>query len=527
MKISPSSLKSRALFTYRYHKKASLAVFTLVIVAIALMAYFGKTKTDVVSEQQTKQVSLITVGDASDEGSSLPLLGTVTSVSEATIRAESGGKLTRVYKKLGDYVEAGAVIAELENSAERASVLQAEGALEQAKAAKQIATISSGSSITSVTDSKTGALNTLSQMFSTLDDVIHVKTDPAFNNPRSADAKLMLTISDQALVSKIENNRRLLESILASREAKNRTLSQTSDLQQELSLAQADAEKVKSYLDDLAQAYAKSLPDGAFTQAALDANKALVTVSRTLVSGGITSVIGAKQALTQSASQSAIAGVSVSENGDVSTSDAQVKQAQGVYNGALSRLQKTIIRSPLSGTLNSLSIQTGDFVSAFTEVGVVSNNGALEVLAYVTEDESRRIVPGTKVTLDGGSSGIITRVAPAIDPTTKKIEVRIALVGKSTLINGQSVTAQFAQTGTTNTKVTANTPITIPLTALKLTPTGTFVFTVDTDNVLQAVPITTGALMGDRIIILEGVSRGTQIVEDARGLKALTTVIVK
>ena len=33
-----------------------------------------------------------------------------------------------VYKKLGDYVNAGEVIAEFENSGERAQVLQAEGA---------------------------------------------------------------------------------------------------------------------------------------------------------------------------------------------------------------------------------------------------------------------------------------------------------------------------------------------------------------------------------------------------------------
>jgi multidrug efflux pump subunit AcrA (membrane-fusion protein) len=527
MKISMTTIKSRVTFFYKNNKKTTLATLTLLAVGIVSLGVFSKTTTEAVSEQQTKQVSLITVGDTLSGGTSLPLLGTVTSVSEAVIRSETSGKLTRVYRKLGDYVDAGQVIAEFENSGERASVLQAEGALEQAQAAKKIASISSGTSATGALDAKTSAQNALSQTYNTLDDSVRVKTDQAYSNPRTDDVALLLTVPDQALVSKLENTRELVEGILISRDAKNKTLSQIVDWQTELTQAQKDLEAVKSYLDALAEAYAKAIPDGAFTQAVLDANKSLLSQARSQVSASVSAIIQAKSAVSVSMSQEAIAGVSTGESGSTGTSDAQIKQAQGAYNAALSRLQKTIIRSPLSGTLNSLSIQTGDFVSAFSEVGVVSNNGALEVVAYVTEDESRRIIPGTKVTLDGGSTGIITRVAPAIDPTTKKIEVRVALVGKSTLINGQSVTAQFVQAGNTATKPAANSPVTIPLTALKLTPTGTFVFSVDADNMLQAIPITTGSLMGDRIIVLTGISRGVKIVEDARGLKALTTVIVK
>jgi len=36
-------------------------------------------------------------------------------------------------------------------------------------------------------------------------------------------------------------------------------------------------------------------------------------------------------------------------NVNVTSSDAQVKQAQGAYNAALSRLEKTVIRSSITG----------------------------------------------------------------------------------------------------------------------------------------------------------------------------------
>ncbi len=67
-----------------------------------------------------RAVTLASVGDLSLNTSPLPLLGTVTSRSEANIKAESSGKLAAVYKKLGDYVSAGEVIAEFDNGAERA-----------------------------------------------------------------------------------------------------------------------------------------------------------------------------------------------------------------------------------------------------------------------------------------------------------------------------------------------------------------------------------------------------------------------
>jgi RND family efflux transporter MFP subunit len=211
-------------------------------------------------------------------------------------------------------------------------------------------------------------------------------------------------------------------------------------------------------------------------------------------------------------------------SGSTATADAQVKQAQGAYNAALSRLEKTVIRSPITGTLNSLSIQTGDFVSQFTEVAVVSNNGALEVLSYVTEEDAKRIQVGAEVMIDNKVKGIITRIAPAIDPRTKKIEVRIGIEdSKASLINGQSVRATI----TKNVKTTTtNSIIKIPLSSLKLTPNGAFVFTVSTSSTLVPIAVHEGAILGEEIQIISGLTGAEEIVTDARGLKSGMTVTV-
>lgn len=506
-------------------KKIIVVIITLLILVTLGRAIFSPESSTDENASTIKEVSLSTVGDMSDDQATLPLLGTITSTNEAIIRAESSGKLTRVYKKLGDTVVAGQVIAEFENGAERAALLQAEGAYDQAKAGRDIARINSGTTNTSLVDVQTSALNTISSAYITMDDSIRVKTDGIYTNPRADNVKITLSIPDAALSLSLEAKRRIIEKLLTARDARNRTLTAQSDLLNELQQLQVEAQTIKQYLDDLSQAYAKAVPDVIFSQAMIDGGKASVGGARSSVGGTISSIIGAKTSLTNSIAAQEIAGKTSGNGGTgVATADATVKQALGAYNGALSRLEKTVIRSSITGTLNSLSIKTGDFISAFTQIGVVSNNGALEVITYVTEDDAKRVVVGNTVTIDGNAKGIITRVASALDPQTKKIEVRIGITeGKASLINGQSVRVEITRAKTTTT---VSTPSMIPLSALKITPKGTLVFTVGASSTLVAIPVTVGALMGDRIQILSGVTNDTKIVTDARGLKEGITVSV-
>jgi biotin carboxyl carrier protein len=326
------------------------------------------------------------------------------------------------------------------------------------------------------------------------------------------------------LSSSLEIKRKAIEKLLLAREVKNKSLTQNSDLVTEVNAALVDTQAIKSYLDDLYTAYSKALPDTTFSQAVIDSGKTNVQTARQSVAATITGLVTARTTLTASITANQVAGSDnqAQSSGALATADAQVKQALGAYNGALSRLEKTIIRSPITGTLNSLTINTGDYIGAFTQVAVVSNNGALEVVSSVTEDDSKRISVGAPVTIDGTVSGVITRIASAIDPTTKKIEVRIGIKDiKSTLVNGQSVRILVTQDkkNVTPVGVKKSGPIIIPIAALKLTPQGGNVFTVSASSTLVAVPVKEGAILGEEIQILEGLSGSESIVTDARGLK--------
>jgi multidrug resistance efflux pump len=419
-------------------------------------------------------------------------------------------------------VYAGGVIAEFENSAEKAAVLQAEGAYEQAKAARLIASLNSGQAGTSLVDTKNLALNSIMSAYTTIEDSVRGKTDGAFIDPKFDQVRLVISVPDANLSSSLEANRKKIEKMLLAREIKNKSITQNSDLITELNAVLLDCQIVKSYLDDLYTAYSKALPDATYSQTTLDTGKTNTQTARQAVTATISTLVTMRTTLTASITANQVAGADnqTQVSGALATADAQVKQALGVYNAALSRLEKTIIRSPITGTLNSLTINTGDYISAFTQVAIVSNNGALEVASSVNEDDVKRISVGSLVLIDGTVSGVITRIAQAIDPTTKKIEVRIGIKDiKSSLVNGQSVRITVTQDKKQTQPQTRVGPVIIPIAALKLTPRGGNVFTVSASNTLVAVPVKEGAILGEEIQILEGLSGDEEIVVDARGLK--------
>ncbi len=512
------------------YKRVVAVLGSLAIIFIAAKVLPSKKVEEVVADTP-KGVMLASVSDLSNKSVAVPLVGQVTSVSEAVIRAESSGRLTKVYKKLGDRVAAGQVIAEFENSSERAAVLQAQGAYEAAKAARDIALINTANTSVGVNDTKTNTLNTINSSFATMDDIIRAKTDVAFTDPRTDSPRLKILLPDFVLQTKIENERKEIEKILVARFSKNMTLTTDSDLVSEIQKVQSEVQTIKNYLDDLSSAYVKAMPNEVNSQAMLDGQKAMVGVGRSTVSGTLTALTASKVALQNSLAGEEIAGRTTGDkNPNTASVDAQVKTAQGGYLAALSRLEKTIIRSPISGTLNSLTIDTGDFVSPTAQVAIVSNNGALEVMTYVTNEDLDEVKVGSKVKINSDSKGIVTRVAGAIDPVTKKIEVRIGITeGETKLINGQSVRVEISNNSTekNNTKVVVNDLIKIPLASVKITPRESFVFTVDASNTLQAVPVVLGTLFGDEVEIRGGLDQGMIIVKDARGLKPGENVSIK
>lgn len=505
---------------YRGRKRWQQWVIGAVVIAflIAALAFAHRSPADTTGNQD-RTVTLASVGELSGTGGGTSIVGSVRSVTEADLLAEVGGTVQGVHTTLGATVPAGFVIADLDNASEAAAVLQAEGAYDAAVASRNITATQSGNTQTSFTEAQQAARDTYKSSYTTIDSTMRNSVDTFFGANTPTGPQLLISTG---LSQDLPQKRRALQDRLDAWRAKVATADNQDPLAL-LSQATNDTQTISSFLVELAIA-ANDPSSGATT-----AQKTSLATARSTVDGQLAALSAARDTYNTKKTAAQVAGnSSSSDDTQLASANAGVKSALGSLRAAQAAYEKTRIRATIGGTVNFLPIKRGQYVNAFEHVATVAQNGALEIVAYVPEDERNSLSVGMKVSIEGGHAGTVTEVAPALDPTTKQIEVHIAVDATPDLVNGQSVRITLpnseptatttAQTTASSTAPKAPTQFLLPLTAVKLLPDSRAVFTVDTNGRLVAHNVTIGDVVSDNIEVLSGLTPDMRIVTDVRGL---------
>lgn len=510
-----------------------VGVVVVVLGGLVVAHAFSGSSTTVTAPDVT-HVHIASVASLSDQAGPLPVTGKITSMSKASILAVSSGEIVSLNHSLGDRVSAGTVIASFENSGQRAAVMQAQGAYDAAKAALAKASgstaentsLSSAQAAQSAQNAATAATAALLSAYAALDDAVHSKADVLFSNPNSEQPQLNLVVADGALVNSVQTQRVSMNPLLES--VRGLSSQRASEIDIDITTAIAGAHKVEALLNSILQALNKAITNNSTEASAVATDQASIAAARTAVLGAITSLTNAK-----SSYDSAVTGAATAQNtsgnglsNDIASAQANVMSALGALNAAQSNLEKTIIRAPISGTIVSLPITRGGYVSSFTQVAQISNPGALEVEAYVTPDDAKTLAVGGKAKIGDSANGIIVFIAPALDPANGKIQVKVGISGdQSSLTDGDTVTVSLERSTTGGSKTSTKNVITIPIVAAKITPTGPVIFTISSST-LVAVPVTFGPILGGQVTVQSGLTLQMDIVTDARGLSDGQVVVV-
>jgi len=497
-------------------KRTTNIIVLLAAIALAFLAFkfFTATEeTETVSELPPV-VDVITAGEFTG-ATTISLIGTVRAFSEAAVTAERAGRVTSVPVQLGQTVAAGQIIATLENASERASVLQAEGSYEAALAAAAQGDVGTTEAATRLQAAENSLVNTIEGAYSTVNGAILANVDQFFDDPDSSSPTLVISGSGNAgfLIAQRISYRTTLPEWRSAVDA----LNSTSDYAAAVALAKTNVNKTIALTDRFLATFADQSGSIKYTQAELNGFAATFNGLRaTLVqtngalNAALTNVATAREGV-----ERANLAASGSQN---SAADAQVKQALGSLRAAQANLAKTIIRSPIAGTINTMNVRTGDFVGGQQQIAEVANNDALEIVTSVGEKERNALGVGDTVTIEGNLAGTVTEVAPAIDPMTGKIQVRIASES-SDLQNGDTVTVSKEATTTTDSRVF------VPLSSVKFKQNDGAVFIVS-EGMLESRPVVVGVIRGGSVEIVEGLTSNEAFVRDARGLQAGTSVEV-
>lgn len=346
-------------------KKIAGGVIASIIVVIFV---FGGDDTAKIEPPILRSVKLIDVASYTSNTSSISLSGS----RDIVVRAETGGKIVRT-SPAGTRVAVGDIVAEIENSAQRAALLQTEGALDAARAGAQktqggLRSEQISIRETSLESAKSGAVNVLLSAYATVDTSINDTADKMFYRS-GIDKRPIFTIStkNESNENQLEQIRFELDKTLERELSQAKNVTTTSDLIKELETTETEVRKVRNFTDMLLVALTDAIPTNNISESQILSHKASVTTARTSLTSTLSALASARTTL-ETAEKSLDEGLAYTQDTDLAQALAGVKQAQGAYGTALAAYQKTLVRASVSGVVSDCSAELGDVINIGADV---------------------------------------------------------------------------------------------------------------------------------------------------------------
>ncbi len=199
---------------------------------------------------------------------------------------------------------------------------------------------------------------------------------------------------------------------------------------------------------------------------------------------------------------------------NIGTAAARLQQREAAYSRAQRDLARTKLRAPFAATVDSVAVDTGDYVTPGDRAVKLVQLDELDLALAVPGSVATTLSRGQVIELaapDGQQrTGRIVALAAAPDPVTHTYDLRIRLSGEN-LYPGQLVTAQLPGLEYTDAHV-------VPASAILRDDGRTYVFAV-ADGQLRRLPVTVRQRYREDWQVVEGVDAGTTIV--ARDVAAL------
>ena len=211
---------------------------------------------------------------------------------------------------------------------------------------------------------------------------------------------------------------------------------------------------------------------------------------------------------------------------NVSAAVADVAAARARVQVARVNLENCYVRAPFAGRITQKLTDIGEIVFGFTSAGTgnggiasIADFSSLQVEADVSETQVTKLALGTpaEISLDAFPDkrfrGKVAEVRPRVDRAKATVTVKVAFVDdpKDVLPDMGSKVTFLARELDESAQKAAPTPAVQPDTVVDRGETKT-VFAVQADQTVKAIPVVTGAPLGNLISLRQGPPAGTRIV---------------
>ena len=181
------------------------------------------------------------------------------------------------------------------------------------------------------------------------------------------------------------------------------------------------------------------------------------------------------------------------------------------HQQALTNLEKTVIRSPIAGVVDSRKMEVGELATPGRDFVEVVDIDRIKVVAGVPERHLKHVSVGTRATLafpayaDISLEAGVTYVGTTLDPDSRTVPVEITLDNPGHLLKPEmAATIRVV-------KDFIPEAIVIPQDAVIDTDRGRIVFLAD-GSVARSVPVLLGSISGDQVLVSDGLSAGDSLI---------------
>lgn len=514
-------------------------IFVVIGVVVLLGGWWYRASRPEAIVYQTAPVERSTVENT------VSVTGRVEPVDRITLSFPRGGRIAHLAVGEGQEVQAGEVIALLDQGELDASVREA-----QARRAREVATLTE---LTAPLSSEMQALKTatldqarkseqsstetlytaFAHAFSYADGALHEKADSLFDTTRAGSPSFGIRFSYGTTDYFIQGTPKEELAINEGRAQAERALEQiqaranstAGDSTEGAQATEEDLATIDDFLTQLASVVNTYIPDDTNAQTVYEGFQATVAGARTAVSAARSEVRTA-----QAAHTAAVAARKVAESEYDRALAGVTPQARAVQEAAIRVAQEAIasseevadagvLRAPLSGTIAKVTPAVGETVAPQGPVAELYTVGAYEVQVYIPEADIAQIKIGdkAKITFDAFErtdlfGGEVVRIALAetVREGVPTYKTTLVLTGKPP--EGQELRSGMTADVEITTDVRENV-VSVPIRSVVRTGDRTYVRMLDLGGNLTERDIVLG-LRGSNgtYEVVRGLTEGEQVV---------------
>ena len=500
----------------KHHIATSPILYGVVIILILIiggMMIFGRSSTP----EQTLTVT------RSEFLNQISVSGKVVAAQSADLGFDKSGRISAIYKQVGDSIVAGTVIASIDNASLQAAVAQKQASLDKEKA--NLASLQKGTrpeelAITEQTfvDASRALIIAMNNAYIKTENALLNKVDTLFKNGNSVNPTIDIQTESDKEEKEINTERLFLtEKMYAWKTALDSrpnplTKSSIDTLQ---TTANETLQRIQNFFSRL-NIIVLDLNSGSsgLSQTEIDTYRNTINTASQDVSAAVSTEQTAYATWT-SAYRSFILDKSGSTPEDIAAQAATVKSAEADLQNARAQLAQSVVVAPFDGIVTKIDVKIGEIVSPSTSRISIMTTGAFEIESYIPEINIAfiKINNMADITLDAYGETVVFRAAiVSIDPAET---VRDGVSTYKTRLRFVDDDPRIKSGMTANIKITTEKKsdvIVVPQSIIS-EKYGTSYVTIKTGDLSSKVPVTTGSVsVLGQIEITSGLNEGDVVV---------------